>query len=80
MTAKAMNQISITLANCFSCANGFCLVKENDTAVVLAYQRFNSGDLNDTAINNAINSYLKRKMPWGQCQKTQLSLAKRLQS
>ena len=43
MTAKAM--ISITLAICFLCANGFCLIEENDTIVVLAYQRFNSGGL-----------------------------------
>ena len=37
MTSKAM--ISITLAICFLCANGFCLLKENDTIVVLEYTR-----------------------------------------
>ena len=63
MTAKAI--ISITLAICFLCANGFCLLKENDTTVVLAFQRFNSGGLNDTAINNAIKSYLKRQHDLG---------------
>ena len=63
MTAKAI--ISITLAICFLCANGFCLLKENDTTVVLAFQRFNNGGLNDTAINNAIKSYLKRKNALG---------------
>ena len=56
MTAKAM--IGIILAICSSCASGFCPVKENDTTVVLEYQRFSSGGLNDTAINNAIKNYL----------------------
>ena len=63
MAAKEM--INIILAICCSCANGFCLLKENDTTVVLAYQRFNSGSLNDTAINNAIKNYLKRKNDLG---------------
>ena len=61
MAAKTM--FTIILAIYSSCANGFCPVhiKENDRTVVLEYQRFSSGGLSDTAIDNAINDYLDRR-------------------
>ena len=60
MAAKVT--ITIILAIYSSCANGFCPIraKENDSTVVLEYQRFSSGGLSDTAIDNAINDYLDR--------------------
>ena len=61
MAAKVT--ITIILAIYSSCANGFCPIraKENDRTVVLEYQRFSSGGLSDTAINNTINEYLDRR-------------------
>ena len=62
-SVAAKTMFTIIPAIYSSCGNGFCPVhvKENDTTVVLEYQRFSSGGLSDTAIDNVINDYLDRR-------------------
>ena len=60
MIAKVVVLYITVIALCSSCANGICPVQENDTTVVLLYQRISSASLDETTIKAAIQRFLAR--------------------
>ena len=60
MIARVNVIVIAIIVLCSSYANGICPVQENDTTVVLPYQRIGSASLNETTIKSAIQNFLAK--------------------